>query len=234
MHHALDAVILASKKDTNEEGMVDMTLKPNIKLKDLEKGDYLVEFKAKQYRRSSQLHDQNPVSFKNGSITQRRIITEIPKGEEDRVVSEEHRAKLVSLFEKYEIAKGKHLNDEQAKELGCRHLKCAVKGTGSSQLAKLKNNYYKVATPNDSVVVGKDSQGKAHVTLRKNRYLRKHMAQEPIPKGFVMNTILRRGDQVVDQDGELFEIKKLGKSLVLVDREGVKKSKSPKSLEKVG
>jgi 5-methylcytosine-specific restriction endonuclease McrA len=234
VHHAVDAVILASTKEVNDEGMVDMTLKPNIKLEDFEKTDYLIEFRQKQDRRSSQLHDQNPVSLRNGAITQRKLVTEIPKGEEDRVISEEFRTKLARLFEKYEITPKKCLNDEQAGELGCRHLKCAVKGTGPSQLARLKNNYYKVVTPNDSVAVGKDGSGKVHVILRKNRYLRKHMNEDLMPDGFTVEEVFRRGERVADQNGEVFEIKTLGRYLVLADREGVEKSKPPKDLKKVG
>lgn len=233
IHHALDAVILASRKETNEEGMVDMTLKPNIDTDGIEKKDYLIEFRAKQDKRSSQLHDQNPVSFKNGVITQYRLVTEIPRGEENRIISDELRDRLSSLFEKYAIAKGKCLNEEQAKEVLCRRLKCMVTGTGSSQLAKINHNYYKVATPNDSVVVGKDQAGKSHVILRKNRFLRKHMRQEPIPESLLIDTVFRRGDQVVDQNGEMFTIKKLGKSPVIVNRAGVEKTRSPKLLQKV-
>ena len=234
VHHAVDAIILASTREVNDEGMVDMTLKPDINLEDFEKTDYLIEFRQKQDRRSSQLHDQNPVSLKNGAITQRKLVTEIPRGVEDRVISEEFRAKLSSLFERYEIKPKKCLNDEQAAELGCRHLKCRVLGTGPSQLARLKKNYYKVATPNDSVVVGKDSRGKVHVILRKNRYLRKHMDEDPMPDGFTIEKVFRRGERVADRNGEMFEVKKLGKSLVLQNREGVEKSKSPKDLKKVG
>jgi len=180
------------------------------------------------------LHDQNPVSLKKDLITQHRMVTEIPKGEEERIISDEFKSKLSSFFEKYNIAKGKCLNDEQAKEFGCRRLKCMVIGTGSSQLAKLKNNYYKVATPNDSVVVGRDSSGNVHVILRKNRYLRKHMTQDSIPEAFIIDKVFRRGDQVVDHNGELFRIKKLRKSPVIVNREGVEKTRSPKLLQKVG
>lgn len=233
IHHAIDAIILASKKEVNEEGMVDMTLKPNVELVDFEKRSYLREFKPKQDRRSSQLHDQNPVSLKNGVITQRKMVTEIPKGEEDRVVSDEFRNKLTALFEKHAVIKGKHLTDEQAKELGCRHLKCFVKGTGPSQLAHLKNNFYKVATPNDSLLVGKDAAGKVHVIVRKNRYLRKHMREETTPEGYIVEKVFKRGDQVVDDKGELFVVKKLGKSAVLSNGEGVEKTRSPKVLKKI-
>jgi len=233
IHHALDAVILASRKETNDEGMVDMTLKPNIEVDGIEKKDYLIEFRARQDKRSSQLHDQNPVSLKNGLITQYRMVTEIPRGEENRIISDAFKAQLSSLFEKYNIAKGKCLNDEQGKEVGCYRLKCKVTGTGSSQLAKLRNNYYKVATPNDSVVVGRDNSGKSHVILQKNKYLKKHMAQEPIPEAFIIDKVFRRGDQVADQNGELFTIKKLRKSPVIINREGVEKTRSPKLLQKV-
>lgn len=230
IHHALDAVILASRKDTDENGMVDMTLKPDIEPEKMDKKDYLIELRAKQDRRSSQLHDQNPLSLKNGRITQRKMVTEIERGKEDRIVSEEYRDKVTSLFEQHDIKKGKCLNDKQAEKLGCKRLKCYIVGTGPSQLAKLKNNYYKVATPNDSVIVGLDSSGKQHAILRKNKYLRKYMQEDIMPDGFIMENVLRRSDQVVDSSGEVLTVKKLGKSLVVTNRKGVAKTRSAKVL----
>ncbi|NVL90303.1 MAG: RRXRR domain-containing protein [Desulfobacterales bacterium] len=231
VHHALDAVILASHKDTDEVGMVDMTLKPDIEPEKMEKKDYLIEFRAKQDRKSSQLHDQNPVSSKNGIITQRKMVTEIKRGKENRIVNGEYRKKVILLFDKYDIKNGKCPNDKQARELGCKRLKCYVIGTGPSQLAKLKNNHYKVATPNDSVIVAKDNSGNTHVILRKNRYLRKHMQKEQVPDGFIIDKVFRRGDQVADSKGDIFIVKKLGKSLVIANREGVEKTKTPKALK---
>ncbi len=233
VHHALDAIILASKKGTTEDGMVDMTLRPIIEPEKMDKRGHVIEFRPRQDTKSSQLHDQNPVSYKNRVITQRRMVTEIPKGEEDRIVSEEYKARFKSALEKYAITKGKYLNDEQAQELGCRRLKCYVVGTGPSQLAKLKNNYYKVATPNDCVIVGTDSSGKSDVILVKNRYLRKHMEQDHVPDDFTIDKIFRRGDEVVDSSGEIFTVKKLGKSLKVQNGEGVVATKSPKLLSRL-
>lgn len=233
VHHALDAVILASRKDTTDDGMVDMTIKPSIDPESMQKPDCLIEFRPRRDRKSSQLHDQNPVSYRNGVITQRKMVTEIPRGEEDRIVDEEYRTRVKSALQKYGIAKGKCLNDEQAQELRCRGLKFRVVGTGFSQLVKLKKNYYKVATPNDSVIVGSDNSGKQRVILLKNRYLRKHMEQDQIPDGFTIDKVFRRGDKVADSNSEVFTVKQLKKSLVVQNREGVRTNKSPRALRRL-
>src|SRR3989344_533631 len=81
LHHALDAVILASRKGYSDDGLVDMTLKPKYnKGGEFDPEKHIpepIEFKRDKGSKGSALHDRNPLSYKKGIITRRFMVTEI-------------------------------------------------------------------------------------------------------------------------------------------------------------
>lgn len=102
-HHALDAVILASRKDSTEDGRVDMTLKPRAE----NGGEFnpekhvpaLKTIPKKNDNRGARLHDTEPLSYKNGRITKKVPVTSIEPGKEEFIVSTAFGEKLRQAFE---------------------------------------------------------------------------------------------------------------------------------------
>ncbi|OGW37445.1 MAG: hypothetical protein A2Y97_00035 [Nitrospirae bacterium RBG_13_39_12] len=228
-HHALDAVILASKKSYAEDGKVDMTIKPcgeDGKEFDIERHlSEMKEFRRDKGGKSAPLHDRNPLSFKNDIITRRFMVTEIECGKEAVIISEEYRKKLTEAFKRFGIAKGKYLTDEQAKDAGfylrkngegVMSLKCEVKGTGYNQMIRIKNNIFKTNVHNVGVAVFLDEKGKKRACELKNPRLSKHFVKpaEQV-KGKVI-FILKRGNMVtVEGEEMIYRVKKLGTSPVI-------------------
>lgn len=248
-HHAIDAIILAARKDTTDEGLVDMTLKPRYtdgSEFDPEKHiSESIKFKRSKDTRGSALHDREPLSIKDGMITRRWMVTEIERGKEDTVISPEWREKLKEAFERFNISKGKCLDDNQAREAGfiikkngnVMSLRCEVKGLGWDQIVKIKNNAFKSNVHNVDVAVWLDDRSKKRATIRKNPRLIKYFdkPQEQI-NGRILFT-LKRGD-LVKYEGEdtIYRIKKLGESLVLdvvVSGSKIRNSASAVRLEKI-
>lgn len=243
-HHALDAVILASRKSCSEDGRVDMTLKPCfMDGKEFDPEKHVPELKTFTRRKDNKggaLHDANPLSFKSGLITHRKVVTEVERGQENTVVSEDYRKKLTGAFERFGISKGKCLTDEQAKEAGFYldkndgrerekfiSLKCMVRGIGPGQLIKIKNNVFKTNIHNVGVAVCLDRKGKKKAFELKNPRLSKHFIelQQKID-GKVLFT-LKRGDVVAVEGEEMFyRIKKLGISPLIEAIAGDRKTRT--------
>lgn len=228
-HHALDAVILASQKVYTENG-VDMTLKPRYKDgSEFDPEKHLPEakvFKRDKGNKGSALHDRNPLSIKNNMITRKWMVTEIERGKEDTVISDEYRKRLGDAFERFGIKIGKCLNDEQAKEAGfwlekndgrkrekVMSFRCKEKGLGWGQIIKINNNSFKTNVHNVGVDVYLDEKGKRKAYERKNPRLSKYFIepQQQI-NGKILFT-LRRGDRVkVEGEETIYRIKKLATS----------------------
>lgn len=225
-HHALDAVILASRKDYTDDGLVDMTLKPvNSDGHEYDTEKHISESKAFKRDKSSRgaaLYDKNPLSIKNGKITRRYMVTEIERGKEDAVISDGWREKLKEAFDSFGVANGKCLTDAMAKEVGLHgkknpmSLKCRVAGTGFPQMIKIKNNVFKTNVHNIGVAVYLDERGKRRACEIKNTRLLKHfIAPSEQVNGKILFT-LKRGDHVmVEGEESIYKIKKLGTSPVL-------------------
>ena len=225
LHHALDAVILASRKGYSDDGLVDMTLKPKYnKGGGFDSEKHLpepIEFKRDKGSKGSALHDRNPLSYKKGIITRRFMVTEIECGKEDDVISETYREKLKEAFKRFDTKKGKCLTDKEAKEAGfcikknelVMSLKCSIKGTGPGQMIRINNNVFKTNVHNVGVDVYLDEKGKKKVYERKNPRLSKHFIEPlPQPNGRASFT-LKRGNMVtVEGEDTIYRIKKLGTS----------------------
>jgi len=224
-HHALDAVILASRKDYTDEGLVDMTLKPvNSDGQEFNPEKHIPEskeFKRNKGSRGSALYDKNPLSIKNNKITRRYMVTEIERGKEDAVTSSEWREKLREAFEYFGVANDKCLTDVMAKELGLygkgnpMSLKCVVRGAGKSQIVQIGNNAFKTNVHNVGVAVYIDENGKKRACELKNPRLAKHFVepQDEI-KGEILFT-LKKGDTVKTEDGNIYRILELGERPVV-------------------
>lgn len=251
-HHALDAVILASRWETDKNGSPDPLRKPVDKEgNEFDPNKHLTietkKFKRDKGSRGSALHDRNPLSYKNDAITRRFMVTEIECGKEDTVVSEEYRRKLTEAFKYFGTANGKCLNDVQAKEAGfflreggkrVMSLKCEVRGTGDSQMIKIKNNVFKTNVHNIGVAVYADEKGKKKAHELKNPRLIKHFFVKPQSaiNGEKLFT-LKRGDLVtINGEDDVYRIKKLGTSPVieaLVGSNGKTRTVSAAKLTKV-
>jgi len=224
-HHALDAVILASRKDYTDEGLVAMTLKPaNSDGREFDPEKHIKEseeFKRNKGSRGSALYDKNPLSIKNGKIARRYMVTEIERGKEDAVISEEWREKLKEAFDRFGVSNGKCLTDLQTKEVGLygqknpMSLKCAVRGAGKGQIVLIGNNAFKTNVHNVGVAVYLDEKGKKRACELKNQRLAKHFVepQDEI-KGKILFT-LRKGDTVKAEDGNIYRILELGERPVV-------------------
>lgn len=224
-HHALDAVILASRKDYTDEGLVDMTLKPvssDGREFDTEKHVSLEPRKFERDKsRRGPIYDRNPLSIKNGEITRRYMVTEIERGKEDAVISEEWRERLRKAFDRFGVANGKCLTDLQAKEVGLygqknpMSLKCTVRGVGKGQIVQIGNNAFKTNVHNVGVAVYLDEKGKKRACELKNPRLTKHFVepQDEI-KGKIL-FILKKGDKVKAEDGNIYRILELGERPVV-------------------
>lgn len=239
-HHALDAVILASRKGYTDEGLVDMILKPIYK----DGGEFdsekhlpeKMEFQRDKGSRGSALHDRNPLSYKNDAITRRFMVTEIECGKENTVVSEEYGMKLTQAFKHFGTANGKCLTDVQAKESGfflrksgdrTMSLKCHVRGTGPGQMVKIKNNVFKTNVHNIGVAVYADEKGKKMAYELKNPRLLKHFVEPIPPAGGRMLFTFKRGDLVtIEGEDDVYRIKKLGASPVIEAVHGDKKTRT--------
>ena len=227
IHHALDAVILASRKDYTDDG-VDMTLKPkssNGREFDPEKHlPDTISFKRDKSNKGTPLYDKNPLSIKNSLITRRWMVTEIEHGKEDTIISDEYRKKLKEAFKHWGTSKGKCLTDEEARQTGfyqrkngnLMSLRCVEKGLGWGQMVKINNNAFKTNVHNIGVAVYLDEKGKKKAYEIKNPRLLKHFVEKPPEiKGKKLYT-LRRGDYVThESEDSVYRIKKLGTSPVL-------------------
>ncbi len=234
-HHALDAVILASQKVYNDDGWVDQRLKPNyngIEFNPERHCGEKKEWKRDKGSRGAALHDRNPLSIKNGRITQRCAVTEIERGKEAAVIATEWREKLKEAFERFEIPKGKCLNDEQAKEAGfivrksgqMMSLKCKVVGTGTGQMVRIRNNVFKTNVHNVGVAVCLGDKGKKTTCVFKNPRLIKHFVEiQQVVNGKILFT-LNRGDIVTIEgdDKAIYRITKLGTSPTILPVNGGK------------
>jgi 5-methylcytosine-specific restriction endonuclease McrA len=236
-HHALDAVILASRKDYTDDGLVDMTLKPkNSDGREFDPEKHISEskeFKRDKGSRVSSLYDRNPLSIENDRITRRWIVTEIERGKEDTVVSPEWRRKLQEAFECFGVANGKCLTDAMAKEFGLygkknpMSLKCyedfvyrngkkQTLGVGWDQVIKIKNNAFKTNVHNVAIEIHADEKGRKEAYVKKNPRLEKHFVKKHPPIGKTAMFTFRRGDFVtVEGEDTVYKIKKLGTSPVL-------------------
>jgi len=183
------------------------------------------EFRRDKGGKSAPLHDRNPLSLKNDIINRRFMVTEIECGKEDVIISEEYRKKLTEAFNRFGIAQGKCLTDEQAKEAGfylrkngegVMSLKCEVRGTGYGQMIRIKNNVFKTNVHNVGVAVFLDEKGKKIACELKNPRLSKHFVKpEEQVKGKIIFT-LKRGDMVtVEGEEMIYRVKKLGTSPVI-------------------
>lgn len=239
-HHALDAVILASRWETDKNGSPDPLHKPVDKEgNEFDPNKHLTietkKFKRDKGSRGSALHDRNPLSYKNDAITRRFMVTEIECGKEGAVVSDEYREKLTKAFTRFNKKKaqgnkrGECLTDEEAKLAGfwleqndgrkrdkVMSLKCKVKGTGEPQLVRIKNNVFKTNVHNIGVAVYSDEKGRKKAYELKNPRLLKYFVEpQPGIEGRILFT-LKRGD-FVKYEGEdtIYRIKKLGESPAL-------------------
>jgi hypothetical protein len=219
-HHALDAVILASRKDYTDEGLVDMTLKPvNSDGREFDPEKHIYEskeFKRNKSSRGSALYDKNPLSIKNGKITRRYMVTEIERGKEDAIISDEWREKLKEAFDRFGISNGKCLTDLQAKEadlFGQKNpmsLKCTVRGVGKGQIVQIGNNAFKTNVHNVGVAVYVDEKGKKQACELKNPRLARHFVEpQDETKGKIL-FILKKGDKVKAENGNIYRILELG------------------------
>ncbi|MCL4476842.1 MAG: RRXRR domain-containing protein [Nitrospirae bacterium] len=227
IHHALDAVILASRKDYIDDG-IDMTLKPKFSDgREFDPEKHLpdtISFKRDKSNKGTPLYDKNPLSIKNSLITRRWIVTEIEHGKEDTIISDDYRKKLKEAFKHFGTSKGKCLNDEEARQAGFYQkkngnfmsLRCREKGLGWGQMVKINNNAFKTNVHNIGVAVCLDQKGKKKAYEIKNPRLLKHFLEQPPEiEGKKLYT-LKRGDYVTHEgEDSVYRIKKLGTSPVL-------------------
>lgn len=227
MHHALDAVILASKKGFTEDG-VDMTLKPKYSDgREFEPEKHLpdtISFKRDKSNKGSPLYDKNPLSIKNGIISRRWMVTEIEHGKENTIISDEYREKLKEAFRRFGTSKGKCLTDEEARQAAFYQkkngnfmsLRCIEKGLGWGQMVKINHNAFKTNVHNIGVAVCLDEKGNKKAYEMKNPRLLKHFVELKPEIGGKRLYTLRRGDYVTyEGEDTVYRIKKLGASPVL-------------------